>query len=173
MFNVYSFSIWESSELWKKRVNWRDKWNLIVRENLITITCASFTWFNRWQAGTNLVPRAFPSKNGWAHFLRKKPWGRGWDWNLLATLATKIFFQSLQGKKMVWSVYKFFFSLGNTVLINKGKRNYYAQQQQSSVFTTCTGMYVWLAWFWFCVSIDSAIRSLTCLLYWFWWSDSP
>ena len=26
----------------------------------------------------NLVPRAFPSKNGWgAHFLREKPWGRG------------------------------------------------------------------------------------------------
>ena len=25
----------------------------------------------------------------------------------------------------------------------------------------------------FLVSIDSAIRSLTCLLYWFWWSDSP
>ena len=40
----------------------------------------------------NLVPRAFPSKNGWGrdagmpgcrdagptHFLREKPWGRGW-----------------------------------------------------------------------------------------------
>ena len=27
----------------------------------------------------NLVPRAFPSKTGWAtHFLREKPWGRGW-----------------------------------------------------------------------------------------------
>ena len=26
----------------------------------------------------NLVPRAFPLKNGWAHFLREKPWGRGW-----------------------------------------------------------------------------------------------
>ena len=34
----------------------------------------------------NLVPRAFPSKNG-THFLREKPWGRGWNfishgWNL-------------------------------------------------------------------------------------------
>ena len=35
----------------------------------------------------NLVPSAFPSKNGWGgkmafsrptHFLREKPWGRGW-----------------------------------------------------------------------------------------------
>ena len=28
----------------------------------------------------NLVPRAFPSKNGGGptHFLREKPWGRGW-----------------------------------------------------------------------------------------------
>ena len=28
----------------------------------------------------NLVPRAFPSKNRWGptHFLREKPWGRGW-----------------------------------------------------------------------------------------------
>ena len=26
----------------------------------------------------NLVPRAFPSKNGPTHFLREKPWGRGW-----------------------------------------------------------------------------------------------
>ena len=25
----------------------------------------------------NLVPRAFPSKNGPTHFLREKPWGRG------------------------------------------------------------------------------------------------
>ena len=26
----------------------------------------------------NLVPRAFPLKNGWGtHFLREKPWGRG------------------------------------------------------------------------------------------------
>ena len=29
----------------------------------------------------NLVPRAFPLKDGWGatHFLREKPWGRGWD----------------------------------------------------------------------------------------------
>ena len=28
----------------------------------------------------NLVPRALPLKNGWGptHFLREKPWGRGW-----------------------------------------------------------------------------------------------
>ena len=26
----------------------------------------------------NRVPRAFPLKNGWGHFLREKPWGRGW-----------------------------------------------------------------------------------------------
>ena len=32
---------------------------------------------------TNLVPRAFPLKNGWGHFLREKPWGRGW---ILTTL---------------------------------------------------------------------------------------
>ena len=32
------------------------------------------------QVGTNLVPRAFPLKNGWCptHFLKEKPWGRGW-----------------------------------------------------------------------------------------------
>ena len=34
-----------------------------------------------WWNPSNLVPRAFPLKNGWgtAHFLREKPWGRGWN----------------------------------------------------------------------------------------------
>ena len=31
--------------------------------------------FGPWKAYTSLVPRAFPSIN---HFLREKPWGRGW-----------------------------------------------------------------------------------------------
>ena len=33
---------------------------------------------SREDFGFNLVPRAFPSKNGWGatHFLRGKPWGR-------------------------------------------------------------------------------------------------
>ena len=32
-----------------------------------------------WDSTGNLVPRAFPLKNGWGptHFLREKPWGRG------------------------------------------------------------------------------------------------
>ena len=32
-----------------------------------------------WNPGcSNLVPTAFPSQNGGGHFLREKPWGRGW-----------------------------------------------------------------------------------------------
>ena len=34
---------------------------------------------NRPSNNCNLVPRAFPLKNGWGHFLREKPWGRGWN----------------------------------------------------------------------------------------------
>ena len=36
-------------------------------------------------SSTNLVPRAFPSKNG---FLREKPWGRGCSLTLLKTLSS-------------------------------------------------------------------------------------
>ena len=41
-------------------------------------------WFENFEIYKdlhNLVPRAFPSKNGWGatHFLREKPWGRGCD----------------------------------------------------------------------------------------------
>ena len=33
------------------------------------------------QSNLELVPNAFPLKNGWGptHFLREKPWGRGWS----------------------------------------------------------------------------------------------
>ena len=34
--------------------------------------------FSRARFFFNLAPRAFPLKNGWGHFLREKPWGRGW-----------------------------------------------------------------------------------------------
>ena len=172
MFNVYSFSIWESSELWKK--GWTD----VISE---TSSCVK-TWslllarHSRDLIVDRLEPTSSPGlflqKMGGPIF-EEKALGTRLRLEPPRDAGDKDFFQSLQRKKMVWSVYKFFFSLGNTVLINKGKRNYCAQQQQSSVFTTCTGMCVWLAWFWFCVSIDSAIRSPTCLLYWFWWSDSP
>ena len=43
----------------------------------------------------NLVPRAFPLKNGWVgptHFLREKPWGRSWE-------HAQAFFYAFQRKK--------------------------------------------------------------------------
>ena len=66
---------------------------------------AGFLWVWRvWGEGTwtfhNLVPRAFPSKNGWGptHFLREKPWGRGWTFgNFSVTSELLGTFQSLLG----------------------------------------------------------------------------
>ena len=54
----------------------------IAREHLLVV------WWGRGgggggeigrSSGTNLVPRAFPLRNGLGptHFLREKPWGRG------------------------------------------------------------------------------------------------
>ena len=51
--------------------------NLKARER--SKTKLDLRLFQKLALHNNLVPRAFPLKNGWCpnHFLREKPWGRG------------------------------------------------------------------------------------------------